>query len=106
MRPNKFQANRQLPFAWPISALGILILLSVFLNVAKAHADDGDDLPVVKMTPQIRIDQLQEQTFVELSCEQVANAETHTPTEQRALAHRKQACLSQYQQFIPTKALK
>lgn len=108
MRPNKFQVNRQSSVAWPISPLGISILLSVILTTATARSDDGDDLPVVKMTPQIRIDQLQlqEQSVVGLSCEQLARAEAHTPTEQRELAQRKQACLSTYQQFIPKKALK
>jgi hypothetical protein len=106
VRPNKFQVNRQLPIAWPISVLGISILLSVILTAATAHADGGDDLPVVKMTPQIRIDQLQEQSFIWRSCEQLASAEAHTPAEQRELAQRKQACLSKYQQFIPKKALK
>jgi hypothetical protein len=106
VRPNKFQVNRQLPITLSILVLGMSILLSVILTAAIAHSDDGDDLPVVKMTPQIRIDQLQEQTFVELSCEQVASAEARTPTEQRELAKWKQACLAQYQQFIPKKALK
>ena len=106
VRPNKFQVNRQSSVPWPISALGISILVSVILTAATAHADDGDDLPVVKMTPQIRIDQLQEQSFVGLSCDQLASAEAHTPTEQRELAQRKQVCLSKYQKFIPKKALK
>jgi hypothetical protein len=98
VRPNKFQVNRQLPTAWSISTLGISILLSVILNVAIAHSDDVDDLPVVKMAPQIRIYKLQQHG---LSCEHVVNAEARTQTEQR-----EQACLRQYQQFISKKALK
>jgi hypothetical protein len=103
VRPNKFQVNRQLPGAWLISTLGISILLSVILNVATAHSDDVDDLPVVKMAPQIRIHQLQQHA---LSCEHLVNAEARTQTEQRELAQRKQKCLRQYQQFISKKALK
>ncbi|MFQ3201196.1 MAG: hypothetical protein ACI9SK_001927 [Zhongshania sp.] len=103
VRPNKFQVNRQLPSAWLISTLGISILLSVILNVAIAHSDDVDDLPVVKIAPQIRTHQLQQNG---LSCEHLVNAETRIQTEQRELAQRKQKCLRQYQQFISKKALK
>jgi hypothetical protein len=75
------------------------------LNATAVYADDVDDLPVVKLTPHMRAEGHQA-VFAELPCDEISKATAQTQAEQHALAQRKQECLAQYQQFIPTKALR
>lgn len=75
------------------------------LNITAVYADDVDDLPVVKLAPHMRTEGHQA-VFAKLPCDEVGKTAAQTQAEQHALAQRKQECLAQYQQFIPTKALR
>jgi hypothetical protein len=81
------------------------VLLMMCVGVGGAYGSDEADLPLVKLTPQMRVDS-QERSLSELSCEGLSKYEAESADQQRALAQRKQECLAQYRQFLPTKALR
>ncbi|MBW2939170.1 hypothetical protein [Zhongshania aquimaris] len=106
MSQNRFQV-KCVPGVAPICRLAGICSFSVcFLLVTPAYANEEADLPVVKLTPQIRIEPSQNRDFTELPCEELAETTAENAVEQRILAERKQACLTHYQQFIPNKGLK
>ena len=74
-------------------------------GVGGAYGSDEADLPLVKLTPQIRVD-ARERSPSELSCDDLSKYEAESADQQRALAQRKQECLEHYRQFLPTKALR
>ena len=81
------------------------ILLIMCFGVGGAYGSDEADLPLVKLTPQIRVDARERSPF-ELSCDDLSKYEAESADQQRALAQRKQECLAHYRQFLPTKALR
>lgn len=103
MNRNTFRVRKQFASIWLLFAVFIGVIFSAFLISPISLADDESPLPVVKMSPQIRIDS---RDFRDIPCDQVSTLDAHTQNEQRALSQRKQQCLAQYQQFIPNKALK
>jgi hypothetical protein len=74
-------------------------------GVGGAYGSDETDLPLVKLTPQMRVD-TRERSPSELSCDDLSKYEAESADQQRALAQRKQECLAQYRHFLPTKALR
>lgn len=64
------------------------------------------ELPVVKLSPQIRSGATGIQAYTDLACEELAGVNAESAAQQRALAARKQQCLEQYRQFIPNTGLR
>ncbi|AMO68478.1 hypothetical protein DOK_10532 [gamma proteobacterium BDW918] len=64
------------------------------------------ELPVVKLSPQIRSGAAGIQAYTDLACEELAGVNAESAAQQRALAARKQQCLEQYRQFIPNTGLR
>ncbi len=64
------------------------------------------ELPVVKLSPQIRSGATGIEAYTDLACEELAGVNAESAAQQRALAARKQQCLEQYRQFIPNTGLR
>ena len=64
------------------------------------------ELPMVKLSPQIRSGAAGIQAYTDLACEELAGVNAESAAQQRALAARKQQCLEQYRQFIPNTGLR
>ena len=81
------------------------VLLIMCVGVGSSYGGDEGDLPLVKLTPQMRVD-TRERSPSEISCEDLSSYQAESADQQRALAQRKQECLAHYRQFLPTKALR
>ncbi|CAA0089200.1 Uncharacterised protein [Zhongshania aliphaticivorans] len=91
------------------SRLGLLITVVFLLQASLASnvtAQGDNDLPVVKMSPEMRVEHTQEQLIGKLPCGKLAGVTVHTRAEEQALRQRKQECLAQYRQFTPIKAIR
>jgi hypothetical protein len=80
--------------------------MALFVNPFETRAEEEQDLPVVKLMPQIRSDEPQVEVFSTLDCEQLSHFTPQSTAQQRALAERKKQCLHQYRQFIPNTGLR
>lgn|GEM_PF-6925366 len=106
MSQNRFQVMCVLGVAPILRLVGMGSISVCLCFVTPAYANEETDLPVVKLTPQIRIEPSQNRDFTDISCEELSQTTAQNAVEQRILAERKQACLTHYQQFIPNKGLR
>ncbi len=83
-----------------------LLAVVVFASPFQLLAAEESELPVVKLSPQIRSSAAQNEDYPELGCEQLSGVKAESAAQQRALAARKQQCLQQYRQFIPNTGLR
>jgi hypothetical protein len=78
----------------------ILAIVSI-----SAFAEESE-LPVVKLSPQIRYAEPVEQEVLQISCERLRSVVPGSNQQARLLRQRRQQCLEQFQQFIPNKDLR
>jgi len=87
--------------------LGLLSSALFMCPLALLAEEDVElELPVVKLSPQIRSGAPGIQAYTDLACEELAGVNAESAAQQRALAARKQQCLEQYRQFIPNTGLR
>ena len=83
-----------------------LLAMMLFASPFQLLVAEESELPVVKLSPQIRSSVAQGEEYSALGCEQLSSVKAESAAQQRALATRKQQCLQQYRQFIPNTGLR
>jgi hypothetical protein len=80
----------------------VCIILAI---VSISACAEESELPMVKLSPQIRYAEPVEQEVLQISCERLRSVVPDS-NQQARLLHQRQQCLEQFQQFIPNKDLR
>lgn len=77
----------------------LLTLMLPLLSPPSLAQQEGEPLPVVKLSPAMR--EVPQNPYAEIPCDRLASVKAGGEREQAQLQARKRECLQRYQQFIP-----
>lgn len=76
-------------------------LIALLFSPALVASDAGGELPVVKLSPEVRELPRDARYFQSIPCRELHSVEARSEEEQRHLDTRKDACLDQFRAFAP-----